>query len=168
MTPRTLTILLVSALTLGFSSPRAQAQASSSSLTRDELRQCMDQEDRIRTAQDKLQSEISRSNDEAAAIASDNAKLTRASANGFRDKASVDAHNAKALALQKRAVASNAKSRQLKLSLADIQSAEADFLRRCGGKSYYHEDKSAILAEREGAAKASKIPDPPSQAASQN
>lgn len=128
----------------------AQAQPNASTtMTRDELRACMGQEAYLRGKAENQQQEAARSNEEAASIAAESASLIRASVNGFKDKAARDAHVTRSNLLDKRVNQFNAKTKQIRLALADIQADQAEYLRKCGGKNFYVEDKNAILAERE-------------------
>ena len=146
-TARRLATLLLSTV-LGQLGVQAQTD-SSTTLTRDDLRSCIQQEVTLRSKSEAQQAEASRSNEEAASIAAESANLIRASVNGFKDKAARDAHASKSSNMNKRVDTFNTKSRQVRLALADIQTLQSEYLRKCGGKSFYQEDKNAILAERE-------------------
>jgi hypothetical protein len=113
----------------------------------------MDQQSRISKRSESLRAELTRSNDEAAAIVAGSSALMRASANGFKDKASRDAHVARSSALERRASAHQAKLTQTQLAMADNQGSYAEYLRTCGAKSYFLADRDAILAEQAAAAK---------------
>lgn len=135
----------------------AKAQTSNSAfMTRDEVRQCMNQEDRILTRLDSVNSETIRSNEEAAAIATESATLIRMSVNGFKNKAELDVYNQRSIALNKRIVSYNAKSKQVHLLMADIQTSQAEHIKNCGGRRFHVEDKDFILDERESAIKLPK------------
>ena len=162
-------ILITIVLTMAAAPLQAFAQAdSSTTMTRDELRACMAQEASLRTRSDAHQAEAARSNEEAASIAAESGNLIRLSVNGFKDKAARDAHALRSNVLNKRVDAFNAKSKQIRLALADIQTMQAEYLRKCGGKSFYVEDKNAILSERDSGKHSAKPLDQAASARQQN
>lgn len=120
-------------------------------LSRDELRACMAQEDGLKLHSQRLDGQFLASNEEAAAIAVANSNLLRESAAGFKDKAARDAYAARSRALEQRIHGHNQRARGLKLALADQQLAQAAYMRACGGRSFLVDDRSAILAERAAA-----------------
>lgn len=139
-------------LTVGFAPSAGLAQTeSSATLTRDELRACMQQEAALKGRNERHGRDVAQHNEEAASITAENANLIRASVNGFKDKAARDAFSARQGALNKRVEAFNARGRQVRLALADIQSSQADYLRKCGGKAFLVDDRNAIVAEGDGA-----------------
>lgn len=133
-------------------------------MTRDELRTCMRQEDTLRSRSETQLSEVTRSNEEAASIATENATLIRASVNGFKDKATRDAHAAKVQALNQRVAAYNAQMKRLQLSVADAHTLQAEYLRLCGGRRFLQEDRNAIVAEREAGKQGGQLPEPAASA----
>jgi hypothetical protein len=166
---RTQHLLLAASVCL--STLQAQAQPTgdaSSTLTRDELRVCMNHEDRLKRESEALRKELTRSNDDAAAIFNESATLARQQVAGFKDKPARDLYLKRSAALQQRVSAHQAGFARHRLAYADHQSAQAKYLSLCGARSFYVEDRDVVLAERAAAARQPEASKPAASAAASN
>jgi len=143
--PSFATLVLSLMVTSAGAQPNAGGPAP---LTRDELRACMSNGEVLERRSQVLQTGLRASNEEAAAISVENAKLLRVSAEGLQDRAAREAYQARSKALEQRVLRYNQRTKEFKLAMADLNADQAAYLRGCGGRTYLQSDRDAILTER--------------------
>ena len=147
---KTLTILAVAAL----AAPLANAQTyyyprNDYPLAREELRDCMNRDSALATRQSELDAEKRMNDREAESIARANAKL----AEDLRrldpaDAAAVAAHNARTVDHNARVDAHNLRVNDQNAAARALNGDNADMQASCGTRTYYLQDRDAIVYER--------------------
>jgi hypothetical protein len=147
---KTLSILALAAL----AAPVAYAQTyyyprNDYPLAREELRDCMARDDTLAARQADLEAEKRMNDREAESIARANATL----ADELRrvdpaDAAAVAAHNARTADHNARVDAHNLRVNDQNAAARRLNSERADFQSSCGSRTYWREDRDAILYSR--------------------
>ena len=147
---KTLTILALAAL----SAPAALAQTYYSPrndypLAREELRDCMARDESLAARRAELDADKRLNDREAESIARANARL----AEELRrvdpaDAAAVAAHNARTSEHTARVDAHNLRVNDQNAAARALNNQRADFQSTCGSRTYWREDRDAILYER--------------------
>lgn len=119
------------------------------SLSRDELRACMDSEDGINERAARLDAQLRELDAESVAIS----KAAQALSDALRavdsgDPEAVEAHNVKARAHDVRVGAYNKRTGAYNEQVKANNRERADWLARCATRTYKEADKEAILKER--------------------
>ena len=147
---KTLSMLALAAL----AAPVAYAQTyypprNDYPLAREELRDCMARDDTLAARHSDLEAEKSMNDREAESIARANAAL----ADELRrldpaDTAAVAAHNARTADHNARVDAHNLRVNDQNAAARRLNDARADFQSTCGSRTYWREDRDAILYNR--------------------
>jgi hypothetical protein len=118
-------------------------------LTRNELRECLKQQDKLKADEDAIVAEQRDLDAEKASVAQEGEALKGELAALDRTAASaVEAYNAKAVAHDKRVDAYNTHSKPFNAKVADWQGARASWSRDCGNRRYKEDDLIIIQAGR--------------------
>ena len=147
---KTLTILAVAAL----AAPLAHAQTyyyprNDYPLAREELRDCMAYDERLASRRAELDAEKRLSDREGQSIARANETLAEELRRvNPADTAAVAAHNARTAAHNARVDAHNLRVNDQNAAARTLNNDRADFQSTCGSRTYWREDRDAILYER--------------------
>jgi hypothetical protein len=145
-----LTILALAAL----AAPLAYAQTyyyprNDYPLAREELRRCMDRDEALFSRQTELEAERRMNDREAESIARANARLADDLARlNAADTAAVAAHNARTAEHNARVDAHNLRVNDQNAAARELNRDQAYMQSTCGSRSFYPQDRDAILYER--------------------
>jgi hypothetical protein len=147
---KSLTILALAAL----AAPVASAQTyyyprNDYPLAREELRDCMSLDETLAARRADLDAEKRMNDREAASIARANETLaSELRALNPADAAAVAAHNARTADHNARVDAHNLRVNDQNAAARALNNERADFQSTCGSRTYWREDRDAILYER--------------------
>lgn len=145
-----LTILALAAL----AAPVAYAQTyyyppNDYPLAREELRGCIDRDEALTARYSELEAERRMNDREAASIARANARLADELARlNAADTAAVAAHNARTAEHNARVDAHNLRVHDQNVAAQELNRDQARMQATCGSRTYYPQDRDAILYER--------------------
>jgi uncharacterized protein (DUF3084 family) len=132
----------------------AQAQTKpAKTVTRDELRVCMNSESDLKTRREALEALKSRNNDEAAAIKAEAEQMAEDQKKVGQDENRMEKFNRRVKAHNERVKAANANVASFRTEAETLNAGLVAYNDQCGGITFHKEDKDAILKEREAAKK---------------
>jgi len=134
---------------------QAQAKPEKKTVTRDELRACMNSEAELAARRKAMEPRAAQNREEAAAIRAEAQELTEEHKRiGEDEHAKLERFmNRKAKPHNARVKAAQEKAEALRADLEALNKNLVAYNERCGGISFLAEDKEAILKEREAAKK---------------
>jgi DNA repair ATPase RecN len=132
----------------------AQAQSTGDkTITRDELRACMNRERELATQRQSVEAQNRRNGEEFAAVRAEAEELKAEKERLEREPNRTDRFERRVRAYNVKVEAAKAKDAAFRASLDALNQAVVAHNTRCGGISFLPEDKEAILKEREAAAR---------------
>jgi hypothetical protein len=138
-------------------SSKAPAKAKPNVMTRDELRSCMDDQDRLQERRTKIDQEQAGLEQDKARVQAMDAELrTRAAALDPADEAGRKLVVDEATKRDQAADAYNARLSALRDQVAGFDTERQSWVARCTGKGFDEMDEAAIKKERAQAARATK------------
>ena len=118
------------------------------SLSRAELRACIQREEELGSRQDSLRKASSAQELSGAKLSAEAMELSRIlRVTDPNDSAAVDVHNKRNDTRNADVEAHNKRAEALNRVIADLQEAEADYLATCASKLFLQADESAVLRE---------------------
>jgi hypothetical protein len=146
---KSLTILALAALAAPVAYAQTYYPRNDYPLAREELRDCMSRDETLAARRADLDAEKRMNDREAASIARANETL----ADELRrlnpaDAAAVAAHNARTADHNARVDAHNLRVNDQNAAARALNNERADFQSTCGARTYWREDRDAILYER--------------------
>jgi hypothetical protein len=140
---------VAAAVLLGASASHAQPRT----VTRDELRACMNSEDDIAARRKALDEHVARRKADESALRAETDEIKAQQEHADEDQFKRRAFDRRVKAYQEKVKAFNAAGPALNTELDEVKKAIAAHNDKCGGIAFSPEDKEAVQKEREAAKK---------------
>jgi uncharacterized protein (DUF3084 family) len=143
---------LLGALALSFGA-QAQAPAAPKTVTRDELRTCMNSETELAARRESMAPRDQKNREEAQAIRAESEQMAEEQKRAEGNSTRMDRFNRRVKAHNARIEAVNAAIATFRADLEALNQSLIAHNQQCGGITFRPEDREAILKEREAARK---------------